>query len=138
VGRILEDVLGNVKKGDLPAMMRINFDGRPGWITFEERTPNRIIASYHLEMPAPALTVPGEYGTVADPNSKTPIGETVFGTMELIREGTSLSGFFNQNVDMDKKGELVLQFSPNMQSFTGKWRKEGDHNWNENLNGSSN
>jgi len=32
----------------------------------------------------------------------------------------------------------MLQFSRNMQSFTGKWRREGDTGWRENLTGSAN
>ncbi len=138
LGIVLDGVLCNEVIGELPAMMRFNFDGRLGWITFEERYQGRVWASYRMEMPNNKVSVPGEYGLVENPAAQIPIGNSVYGVMELTREGRSLQGFFEQTSDNTEKGELMLQFSRNMQSFTGKWRREGDSGWSENVTGSAN
>jgi len=135
---VLEGVLCNEGMGELPAIMRFNFDGRLGWITFEERNQGRVLASYRMELPNNKVSVPGEYGLVENPGAQIPIGNSIYGVMELTREGRSLQGFFEQTSDKEEKGELMLQFSHNMQSFTGKWRQEGGEGWSENLTGSAN
>jgi hypothetical protein len=137
LGRVLEGTLCNRIAGELPAIMRVSFDGCLGWITFEERYQDTIYANYRLEMPGETFSVPGEYGRVENPKSQSQIGSSVFGMMKLTREGSSLVGSFEQQSDKNEKGELVLKFSRNMQSFTGKWRKEGDSAWNESLTGSA-
>jgi hypothetical protein len=137
LGRIVAGVLCNKIAGELPAIMRVSFDGCLGWITFEERYQNTIFANYRLEMPSETFSVPGEYGMVENPKSQSKIGSSVFGVMKLTREGSSMIGSFEQQSDKNEKGELVLKFSRNMQSFTGKWRREGDSGWNESLTGSA-
>jgi hypothetical protein len=138
LGIVLEGVLCKDVIGELPAIMRFNFDGKLGWITFEERYQGRVWASYRMEMSNNKVTVPGEDGWVENPGAQIPIGNAIYGIMELSREGRSLTGFFEQQSEVEEKGELMLQFSRNMQSFTGKWRLEGDKGWSENLTGSAN
>jgi hypothetical protein len=138
LSKIISGVLCQDDPLELPAIMRFDFEGRMGWITFEERYQGRVLASYRMEMPNNKVSVPGEYGLVENPAAQIPIGNSIYGVMELTREGRSLQGFFEQTSDNTEKGELMLQFSRNMQSFTGKWRLEGDKGWSENLTGSAN
>jgi len=90
LGTVLEGVLCNDGIGELPAIMCFNFDGRLGWITFEERYQGRVWASYRMEMPRNTVSVPGEYGMVENPGAQIPIGDSISSVMELTREGRIL------------------------------------------------
>lgn len=138
LGIVLEGVLCVDTMSELPAIMRFNFDGRLGWIIFEERYQGRVWASYRLEPQKYTVSVPGEGGRMEDPGLSLDAFQTQCGVIELRREGKLLRGVFQEDSDTKEKGELMLQFSHNMQSFTGKWRLEGDGSWKENLTGSAN